>query len=57
MLEVWGASNFLTLYSFLNEDHGNVYVKSRAAVKDTKLQILLRGQNGGARKRTKTRCA
>ena len=25
--------------------HGNVYVKFCAAVKDTKLQMLLRGQN------------
>ena len=41
-----GRSNFDSLYSFpLNEDPWERLRQIRAAVKDTKLQMLLRGQN------------
>ncbi|MGX6978231.1 oxaloacetate decarboxylase subunit alpha [Vagococcus elongatus] len=44
-LEVWGGATFDACLRFLNEDPWERLRKIRAAVKKTKLQMLLRGQN------------
>lgn len=44
-LEVWGGATFDTCMRFLNEDPWERLDKIRQAVKNTKLQMLLRGQN------------
>ena len=44
-LEVWGGATFDSCIRFLNEDPWERLRQIRAAVKDTKLQMLLRGQN------------
>lgn len=44
-LEVWGGATFDACLRFLNEDPWERLRKIRANVKNTKLQMLLRGQN------------
>ena len=44
-LEVWGGATFDVCTRFLAEDPWERLAKIRAAVKNTKLQMLLRGQN------------
>lgn len=44
-MEVWGGATFDTCMRFLNEDPWERLDKIRQAVKNTKLQMLLRGQN------------
>lgn len=44
-LEVWGGATFDSCLRFLNEDPWERLRKIRAEVKNTKLQMLLRGQN------------
>lgn len=44
-LEVWGGATFDTCLRFLNEDPWERLRQLRAAFKNTKLQMLLRGQN------------
>jgi len=44
-LEVWGGATFDACLRFLNEDPWERLRKIRHRVKDTKLQMLLRGQN------------
>lgn len=44
-LEAWGGATFDTCLRFLNEDPWERLRKIRAKVKNTKLQMLLRGQN------------
>ncbi|HHY82068.1 MAG TPA: oxaloacetate decarboxylase subunit alpha [Clostridiales bacterium] len=44
-LEVWGGATFDACLRFLNEDPWERLRKIRKAVKNTKLQMLLRGQN------------
>ncbi len=44
-LEVWGGATFDACLRFLNEDPWERLRKIRAGVKNTKLQMLLRGQN------------
>lgn len=44
-MEVWGGATFDTCLRFLNEDPWERLRKIRATVKNTKLQMLSRGQN------------
>ncbi len=44
-MEVWGGATFDTCMRFLNEDPWERLAKIRQALKKTKLQMLLRGQN------------
>jgi len=44
-LEMWGGATFDSCLRYLNEDPWERLRKIRAAVKNTKLQMLLRGQN------------
>ncbi len=44
-LEVWGGATFDACIRFLNEDPWERLRKIRSSVKNTKLQMLLRGQN------------
>lgn len=44
-LEMWGGATFDSCIRFLNEDPWERLRKIRAEVKNTKLQMLLRGQN------------
>jgi len=44
-LEMWGGATFDSALRFLNEDPWERLRKIRGAVKNTKLQMLLRGQN------------
>lgn len=44
-MEVWGGATFDTCMRFLNEDPWERLMKVRKAVKKTKIQMLLRGQN------------
>lgn len=44
-MEVWGGATFDTCMRFLNEDPWERLDKLRKAIKKTKLQVLLRGQN------------
>ena len=44
-LEAWGGATFDSCLRFLNEDPWDRLRKIRAAVKNTKLQMLFRGQN------------
>ncbi len=44
-LEAWGGATFDSCLRFLNEDPWERLRKIRGAVKDTKLQMLFRGQN------------
>lgn len=44
-LEVWGGATFDSCLRFLNEDPWERLRKIRSVVKNTKLQMLLRGQN------------
>ncbi|HHW49275.1 MAG TPA: oxaloacetate decarboxylase subunit alpha [Clostridiaceae bacterium] len=44
-LECWGGATFDSCLRFLNEDPWERLRKIRSAVKNTKLQMLLRGQN------------
>ncbi|MBO5973149.1 MAG: oxaloacetate decarboxylase subunit alpha, partial [Clostridia bacterium] len=44
-LECWGGATFDSCLRFLNEDPWERLRKIRATVKNTKLQMLLRGQN------------
>lgn len=44
-LEMWGGATFDSCMRFLNEDPWERLRKIRKAVKNTKLQMLLRGQN------------
>ncbi|MBQ8512141.1 MAG: pyruvate carboxylase subunit B, partial [Clostridia bacterium] len=44
-LEAWGGATFDSCMRFLNEDPWDRLRKSRAAAKNTKLQMLFRGQN------------
>ena len=44
-LEMWGGATFDSALRFLNEDPWDRLRKIRASVKNTKLQMLLRGQN------------
>ena len=44
-LEAWGGATFDACLRFLNEDPWDRLRKIRAAVKNTKLQMLFRGQN------------
>jgi len=44
-MEVWGGATFDTCMRFLNEDPWERLDKIRQVVKNTKLQMLLRGQN------------
>lgn len=44
-LEVWGGATFDSCLRFLKEDPWDRLRKIRSAVKNTKLQMLLRGQN------------
>lgn len=44
-LEVWGGATFDSCLRFLNEDPWERLQKLRAALPNTKLQMLLRGQN------------
>jgi len=44
-LEVWGGATFDACLRFLNEDPWERLVKLREAMPNTKLQMLLRGQN------------
>ena len=44
-LEVWGGATFDSCLRFLNEDPWERLRRIRAEVKNTKLQMLFRGQN------------
>ncbi|MEK7851344.1 MAG: pyruvate carboxylase subunit B, partial [Deltaproteobacteria bacterium] len=44
-LEVWGGATFDTCLRFLKEDPWERLRKLKQAIKNTKLQMLLRGQN------------
>ena len=44
-LEVWGGATFDSCLRYLKEDPWDRLRKIRSAVKNTKLQMLLRGQN------------
>lgn len=44
-MEVWGGATFDTCLRYLNEDPWDRLKKIRASVKNTKLQMLSRGQN------------
>lgn len=44
-LEAWGGATFDSCLRFLNEDPWERLRKLRKAIKNTKLQMLLRGQN------------
>jgi len=44
-MEVWGGATFDTCIRYLNEDPWERLRAIRAALKDTKIQMLLRGQN------------
>jgi oxaloacetate decarboxylase (Na+ extruding) subunit alpha len=44
-MEVWGGATFDSCMRFLDEDPWERLRKLRAAIKNTKLQMLLRGQN------------
>ena len=44
-VEAWGGATFDACLRFLNEDPWERLRKIRASVKNTKLQMLLRGQN------------
>ena len=44
-VECWGGATFDVCLRYLNEDPGERLRQSRAAVPNTKLQMLLRGQN------------
>ncbi len=44
-MEVWGGATFDTCMRFLNEDPWERLDKIRAVLKNTKIQMLLRGQN------------
>ena len=44
-VECWGGATFDTCLRYLNEDPWERLRKIRAAMPDTKLQMLLRGQN------------
>ena len=44
-MEVWGGATFDACIRFLNEDPWERLRQIRARVKNTKLQMLLRGQN------------
>ena len=44
-LEVWGGATFDSCLRFLNEDPWERLRKVRAICKNTKLQVLFRGQN------------
>src|SRR5690606_19669217 len=44
-LEVWGGATFDACLRFLNEDPWERLRKLRKTIKNTKLQMLLRGQN------------
>lgn len=44
-LEAWGGATFDSCLRFLNEDPWERLRKIRSAVKNTKLQMLFRGQN------------
>ncbi len=44
-LEAWGGATFVSCLRFLNEDPWERIRKIRAEVKNTKLQMLFRGQN------------
>lgn len=44
-MEVWGGATFDTCLRFLNEDPWERLDKIRKALKNTKIQMLLRGQN------------
>ena len=44
-LEAWGGATFDSCLRFLNEDPWERLRKIRAEVKNTKLQMLFRGQN------------
>ena len=44
-LEVWGGATFDSCLRFLNEDPWERLREIRKVVKNTKLQMLLRGQN------------
>ena len=44
-MEVWGGATFDSSMRFLNEDPWERLRRLRAAIKNTKLQMLLRGQN------------
>jgi oxaloacetate decarboxylase alpha subunit len=44
-MEVWGGATFDTCMRFLNEDPWERLDKLRKALKNTKIQMLLRGQN------------
>ena len=44
-MEVWGGATFDSCFHFLNEDPWERLRKIRTVVKNTKLQMLLRGQN------------
>lgn len=44
-MEVWGGATFDVMTRFLNEDPWERVKKLKAAMPDTKLQMLLRGQN------------
>ena len=44
-LEAWGGATFDSCLRFLNEDPWERLRKIRAQVKNTKLQMLFRGQN------------
>ena len=44
-LEMWGGATFDTMMRFLNEDPWERVRKLKAAMPDTRLQMLLRGQN------------
>ena len=44
-LEMWGGATFDSCLRFLNEDPWERLRKVRRRVKNTKLQMLLRGQN------------
>ena len=44
-LEAWGGATFDACIRFLGEDPWDRLRKIRAAVKNTKLQMLFRGQN------------
>jgi pyruvate carboxylase subunit B len=44
-MEVWGGATFDVMTRFLNEDPWDRVRKLKAAMPDTKLQMLLRGQN------------
>ena len=44
-LEVWGGATFDSMMRFLNEDPWERVRALKAAMPDTRLQMLLRGQN------------